>query len=442
MNVSIACNRLVNNKHFTSLRRNMSVTDSEAVFRSRCLAIGLKDDVVKLLQSSGLNTMGSYAFCSSYVPGSADEKPFLEVIKAALKRDPTVGELAALRRMLNESYAVSSAEMKSMVEGQSEEQPNRKLPPAERAERFQTQQTRLKGLKIQGQLEPGDSLVDAAVSIYESDRLRYLEWHTCVSREHEILTSSRKDPALTFDSSGNLKMTKKDNITPCDASTDLQVKYCLTRRGLALEQGNVLDFEKHELWSEKLFACRLKEPPPGYDRVSFKQLQTADAKLFVVLGELTRSGVKVQATGRPCDKVFAEAMNSTEVQHLLQPMPSGHQKSSEPKEPSKVAGVQKRIEKKGNGKGSGKKGNTKGKWRPSVPQELLQMGCVGTTNRGNPLCYDYQLGKCALPVNNSRCTKGLHLCAIPGCHKDRCSTTSRQTLVTRQRSCGGSRLQS
>ena len=80
-------------------------------------------------------------------------------------------------------------------------------------------------------------------------------------------------------------MSRKDQVVPCEATSELQVKYCLTRRGLALEQGNVMSFENHEKWAEKLFASRLNEPPSGYARVSFRQMQLADAKLFVVLGE-------------------------------------------------------------------------------------------------------------------------------------------------------------
>ena len=53
-----------------------------------------------------------------------------------------------------------------------------------------------------------------------------------------------------------------------------------------------------------------------------------------------------------------------------------------------------------------------------MPQELLALGCVGVTNKGNALCYDFQLGKCGLTVQNMRCAKGLHLCAVAGCHRD------------------------
>eukprot|EP00435_Cladocopium_sp_Y103_P010451 s2855_g2.t1 len=262
----------------------MSIVDSEAVFRSRGLMIGVTEAVLDSFKAEGISTMGKLAFASSYVPGAADDSPFTALVKKAIGRDPTLGELAALRRLFSEAYAATAAEMRSIVE-QSDETPTRRLAPAERSERFETQQKRLTGIRITGMLEPGDSLVDSAVAMYESDRVKYIEWQACVSREHEVLTSSKKDMSLSFDSSGVLKMSRRDQVVPCEATSELQVKYCLTRRGLAFEQGNVLSFENHEKWSEKLFASRLTEPPSGYARVSFKQMQLADAKLFVVLGE-------------------------------------------------------------------------------------------------------------------------------------------------------------
>ena len=265
----------------------MSVVDSEAVFVSRATSIGVSEEVIKNFKDGGVSTLGNLAFASSYVPGSSDDAPFVDLVKTILGREGTVGEMAKIRRLFNESYAATSAEMKTLVE-QTDEAPTRKLAPAERAERFAAQEKRLKGINMRGHMEPGDSLVDAAVNIYESDRLRYLAWETCVSREHEMLTSSKKDSSLTFDTSGNLKMNKRDHVSPCDISSELQIKYCLIRRGLALEQGNVMAFELHELWAEKLMSCRLAEPPAGYARVTFKQMQLADAKLFVILGENSR----------------------------------------------------------------------------------------------------------------------------------------------------------
>ena len=61
-----------------------SVTDSEAVFKSRALHMGLAESVVKDLETAGIKTLGAFAFASSYLPGSPDDKPFVEMLKTAL----------------------------------------------------------------------------------------------------------------------------------------------------------------------------------------------------------------------------------------------------------------------------------------------------------------------------------------------------------------------
>ena len=195
-------------------------------------------------------------------------------------------KLFITRAFASESYAAASLEMKSLVE-QTEEAPVRKLAAAERAEMFREQQDRLMCLKFQGQQEPGESLVDLAVGIYQGDRLRHIPWDQYVSREHEILTSTKMDPLLSFDSSGIAKNCSGQLRTACQVLFGTQGVW------------NLLSYTKHDAWCELLFHRRMTEPPPGYNKVSFKQLQMADAKLFVVLGEATRSGIKVNAVEYP-----------------------------------------------------------------------------------------------------------------------------------------------
>ena len=139
----------------------------------------------------------------------------------------------------------------------------KRLAPAERSQRLRDQQARLSGLDLRGNFEPGDSLVDKAVACYESDRLSYISWDACVSRDHEILTGSKRDTSLTFDTSGSLKLTKRDQVEPCNASNEIQVRYCLIRRGLALDKGNILCYKLHCRLAEKLMNVRMEEPPAG-----------------------------------------------------------------------------------------------------------------------------------------------------------------------------------
>ena len=108
-------------------------------------------------------------------------------------------------------------------------------------------------------------------------------------------------------------------------------------------------------------------------------------------------------------------MNRSEVVHLLQPLPSKQvdnviQDKLVPDRPSPypVPGV------KGKGKGKTK---GKGKDNAKMPLTLVQAGCRARTNAGDPTCFGYNLGACNLPVNQGRCDRGFHVCAVPKCGK-------------------------
>ena len=85
---------------------------------------------------------------------------------------------------------------------------------------------------------------------------------------------------MTFDSAGHLKLTKKDQVEPCNTSNEMAVRYCLTRRGLAMDQANVMCFKKHDRLSEKLISARMEEAPAGCVRLTSKQIEMADKKVL------------------------------------------------------------------------------------------------------------------------------------------------------------------
>ena len=161
--------------------------------------------------------------------------------------------------------------------------------------------------------------MDRCCAAYESDRLTYVEWSMCLSREYELANNVKKDTDLSFNSDGTLKLARTSKIEPMQGMTEIQVRYALVRRGLVMGQANIMDYAKHDMLVELLLDVRMQEPPSGYQRVTMKQLEAADKKFFVVLGEETRAGIKAAQDGRPCDKVFDKVFNCAEFRHLLQP---------------------------------------------------------------------------------------------------------------------------
>ena len=62
--------------------------------------------------------------------------------------------------------------------------------------------TSFRQFDLKGNLEPGESLKDRAVAVYESGRLPYIEWQPSVGRQREWLTGIKKDASLTLDGTG------------------------------------------------------------------------------------------------------------------------------------------------------------------------------------------------------------------------------------------------
>ena len=400
------------------IQASMSFGDSSAVFEQRAKAIGLSDEVFQLFKGQGLDTMAKFAFACNYSPGASDDKSFKELVEKILARAPSLVEEACMRRLYNESYATVAADIRAQTE-QTSEDVQRKLAPADRASRLEEQQKRLTGIVIRGPYEPGDTLVDRCVQMYENDRLQYIPWDVCVSREHELLTSTKKDQRVTVQSSGELKLSSGSKVEPCDTFSEILLRYCLMRRGLAMEQSNLLAYRLHDLWLEKLMMCRLDVVPQGFSKPTFQQLEAADKRLFLLMAEKTRAGIKATAQGRPCDAQFETCMNSTEVMSLLQPKPVAV-RSKDDEQPFKRQKTEKppgNFSEKPFGKGKGKGKSKQSNQFMRVPSELLSLGCVGATPQGHRLCFSYNLRKCSNPVQNQRCDKGLHLCAVKGCMK-------------------------
>lgn len=380
----------------------MSCSDSEAVFKARFLELGLTDAQYRLFSDEGLTTMGHFAFSCNYAPGGADERPLVTLVTKVLGAAPSTREMSCLRRLFSEAYSTIAAEIKSQVEA-SDDTVVKKLAPAERAQRLKDQQARLTGLELRGNYEPGDSLIDKSVAAYEADRLVYISWELCVSREHELLSGTKKDPSLSFDASGNLKLAKKDTAEPCSTSSEMHVRYCLTRTGLALEQANIISFRNHERLTEKLMNARLEEPPTGCVRLTMKQLEQADRKFWTLMSEHTRDGIKARAAGRPCDDKFDACIGSPEFLNLLQHRFAPPPTSQVPRPPKQTEGPK---FKKPRFEGNAPKGA--GKSFQRVPAELLAMGCVACTPKGHRLCFDANFKRCKLQVVDNKCSKGLH----------------------------------
>ena len=392
--------------------------ESEAVLTSRLKAAGLEDDLVDIIKLGGIVNLSRLAFVSAYTPGAADEGPLMEAFESLIGRPGTVAEKACFRRVFHEAYAAATSEMRQQME-KIEDQTSRRLTQPERTERYRAQVDRLPGVSITGANEPSDSLVDVTTSMYEENRLRWIDWSRCTSREQELQGEPKKDVSFSLDSStGRLKVEPKRDCDRADTSTEVMLMYALTRRALAVEQANICSYAKMMLWTQRLMKSRMDEPPLGYARPSMKQLMMADQKLFMELADATRDGIQSTPEGRPVELLMDRIMYSSQVMCVLNPLPlMSHGKSES-------SGASATKPKEGPYVRSGPKGRSKGKSGGKfvrMPQQLI--GCKAFTNSGEPICYNFNLKSCSEKVSNNRCSRGYHVCAAPKCGKSHPAVT-------------------
>ena len=127
--------------------------DSAAVFASRAMAIGVSLEGLAKLTSAGLDTMNRFAFCSTYSPGSTDNKPLRDLLTEVLGDASSLARMAAYRRLFLEAYTLAASDLRAKVERADEQGPRRIAPP-ERAAWHEALQGRISGVNIEGETNP------------------------------------------------------------------------------------------------------------------------------------------------------------------------------------------------------------------------------------------------------------------------------------------------
>ena len=115
--------------------------DSEAVFQSRCVEVGLGGHLENFTKI-GWRTLSDLVYATTYNPQAGDEEKFMvEVVEKGLG-DRAHIDLPRIRRLFFEAFALAAAELRR----QCEASPNdliRVVPKAEREERRRRVEKRL-----------------------------------------------------------------------------------------------------------------------------------------------------------------------------------------------------------------------------------------------------------------------------------------------------------
>ncbi|CAE7417915.1 unnamed protein product, partial [Symbiodinium pilosum] len=232
--------------------------DSEASFEDRCRKIGFSEDLLKSLVSAGYNTFGKVSFAAASTPQNLTDSALDEWLKSVVDPLPSAFQIACVRRLLYESQLMHVADLKSRVEGASEEKV-RKLPVAERNARVEEQHKRLTGLVHTPQ---------------------YVPMNRWTSRAQE-LSLAKKDPLVQVDSEGAIKVGAKSPEATCDIGGAYALRQAFLRRSLAFDLGHLASFSVMETYVSMLFEHLQRPVPKGYSSVTLGQVLAADKELFV-----------------------------------------------------------------------------------------------------------------------------------------------------------------
>jgi hypothetical protein len=154
-------------------------------------------------------------------------------------------------------------------------------------------------------------LIDACFTIVETGTLVYLPPSKCGSRNAEIHTDS--------------KNKQKQILT-----LELKFMFAFQRRSLAFDLVNLVSWEIHTAWTNKLYRALMSEPPPGFGHVSLTLILRADQELFTVLAAEFQQPLKASTVGAkpPLDDEIKKCMMDPRINIFFAPLPKSEHRTA------------------------------------------------------------------------------------------------------------------
>jgi len=164
-----------------------------------------------------------------------------------------------------------------------------------------------------------------------------------------------------------------------------------------------------------------------------------------MLAKLAEGGIRRTGGKLPLDDLVDAVLAHRDYNLALQPLPGGKRDSQNISGGASSRDDSSRHERQilarlaaaagqGNSKGSkgggknskGSKGGGKGKNKSSfLPKGLSEMAnATAQDEKGNPICFAFNLNGCDLAQPGGTCPKGRHVCVLRGCRKPHSATAS------------------
>eukprot|EP00435_Cladocopium_sp_Y103_P000018 s3918_g1.t1 len=296
----------------------------DATFQVHCDKIDSTGWLKRVMARNQLRTFSDLGFAvgTPQAPASAAEfDAFCNTLNSGT--DMTISEVSRVRRLHFEACTLIVAHTKQQVSLDSSIEGARKLPAAEKQARLQQQQGRLLGVKISGELQPSHALIDLAASMLDSNTVIWIGPSKCSKRESEIQLAATKEKSQILSvEQQTLKVTAAEATLKVDNNTELQLQWSLQRRGIALDQCRLIDWDVHQRWVQYLLGLLSKPAPEGYAKIKMDQVIRADKELFMIMAEdHQQTEDRLTDVPSPMNVAFQKLVTDPRVTMLLLPVP-------------------------------------------------------------------------------------------------------------------------
>ncbi|CAL1144384.1 unnamed protein product [Cladocopium goreaui] len=258
----------------------------------------------------------------------------------------TLGQASLLRRLHFESTTLMIASVKQRVDGEASDRPDsvKRIPVAEKRYRLEQQEQRLAGIAISGELEPSHQLLDLTNNVLETGSIVWIAPSRCTKRSEEVQLSIKERPSSVQVENQQLKIAQISEDFKADCGSEIKLQWCLQRRGIAMDQCQLLTWATHEAWVQQLFRTLSQQAPPNFHPVRMDQLVRADRELWTLLAQEHKGTLKVNAAGEiPLEGLFKRFCQDPRITMFLLPAPAGAKttdKENITKRPTVVNGSQ------------------------------------------------------------------------------------------------------
>ena len=350
-----------------------------------------------------------------------DRPPTDDQLTALLRPVPlNPGNAASLKRLIFEAQTLKCSEVKNKA-GKREDSSHVSFAGPERDARIVQQRNRLTGLRFKGEEECSHASYDLVLAVLEKDCLTYLGPEKFPTRRNELM-QKKPSKEISIDQSQLVVKDKQPELT-CPTVTELEIANAFKRRALAFDLAGASTYDTMAAYHADLMDHLHLPAPPGYTPVSVHQILRADRAAFLFMSEKMNT-LKRSANGTlPLEILIPTILNQPTVAfHLLRLAGSANRASSSTKAPATErkrsrtptsTPTRPQPKNKGRGKGKSKKGRG-----PNVPSALIGKALETPQKTKKRLCWAFNLPNgCSAAKPGETCSKGLHVCAEPGCFK-------------------------